>query len=89
MTFHIGQKVTLIKNSKKWMSIGGPVPIDVPRLGQILVIKDMDVWAGRQYLEFPEWPNAMWDAHYFRPVVETDISIFTAMLAPKRVTEAA
>jgi hypothetical protein len=89
MAFRIGQKVTPIRTTKRWMSVGGPVPTDVPQMGQVLTIVYMDVWAERKYLEFPEWPSAMWEAAYFRPVVErpTSIEIFQRMLSPTPTKE--
>lgn len=93
MTFNVGQKVECIKRDR-WTFFSGEI---VPVFKGIYTIRAIDVDPEGTFLRFVEIVNAPaeYDNGYgecsfwirrFRPVVErkTDISIFTAILTPKK-----
>lgn len=89
MTFRIGQEVVCIKEGP-WMCDETMRPMEPgPTKGDVLVIVLIWPHDGQGFLMFSEYPRDAWDPDQFRPVVRTDISIFTAMLdkAPKREVE--
>lgn len=89
MAFHVGQKVTLIEDDPWWYVIRTDTEVfDGPQYGAVYEIAEIKLCDERPFLFFHQWPKKGWDAEEFRPVVEpkTDISIFTAMLTPKKAT---
>jgi hypothetical protein len=92
MTFHVGQKVVCIKAEHD------PSRFDwekLPRLDAIYCVR----WTDGETVRLAEIVNRLYfyeeglselrfNSWRFRPIVETktDISIFTKMLTPKRVT---
>lgn len=91
MTFFVGQRVTMKEDGDWYSSITGQDKPTAPRYGEVYEIAKVVDSRGLTYLEFSQWPTQGWLADEFRPVVEpkTDISIFTAMLTPKKVAEPA
>lgn len=102
MAFYVGQKVTR-KIAAPWVNVstgaiaqGFSFP-EPKRVYTIRAIKDFGPshGCGLTFVEIRNQPIEGEEPHFqgtcFRPVVErkTDISIFTAMLTPKKVTEAA
>jgi hypothetical protein len=87
MMFRIGQKVVCIDDS---IEHDEPGPHTVK--GRIYTISSMPLWENEPTLLFEELPphwDPNWSTGYnpecFRPIVETDISVFTAMLKPVKV----
>ncbi len=88
--FHVGMKVVCLCSEDPPEL--DDFPGDTPKVivGQIYTISAIESnWedTGFLMLEFEETydghPDGAWyDADNFRPIVKTDISIFTAMLAP-------
>lgn len=93
MAFYVGQKVVMVDLGEAPDPARNPPPFNrVITVSQIHSRK-MGHNGYRTTLEFVEYPGPEteiyypgWNAEYFRPAVErkTDISIFTAMLTPKR-----
>lgn len=83
MAFHVGQKVVCVDASEH----------KALHAGTVYTIAAIHHEDGETFVGLLEIPrnHADWYAWRFRPVVEpkTDISIFTAMLTPKKVTEPA
>ena len=80
MNFHVGQKVVCIDDRQR------NLPTNCVR-GVVYTISDIYVhpqWGMKVYLHEIQAPpfNQGYFADRFRPVRTTDISIFTAMLAP-------
>lgn len=90
--FHVGQEVACIKGIP-------PFSFPTPQVGNIYIVSAVDPYVdkhGNTGLQFSNLPNppgflctGYWASSMFRPVAKTDISIFTAMLAPLRENEAA
>jgi hypothetical protein len=94
MTFRIGQQVECIDDLGFEYSNGEQLPVK----GSVYSIREIDAEMGLETaLRFEELKNKR--GHYidqsseccflawrFRPVVRTDISIFTSMLAPKKAS---
>jgi hypothetical protein len=95
MTFRVGQRVVCVKRDA-WTDALSQLPLEAdnfPVFGMVYTVRTIDAAHGNLYLRFEEIVNAprnyvngldecnFWAAR-FRPVKETDISIFTAMLAP-------
>ena len=94
MTFHVGQKVVFIAGACKNAIQGEEVPVK----GVVYTVRETGIAADslrdkRQLLRLAEIVNcirrynggyteAWFNSKSFRPVVTTDISVFTAMLAP-------
>lgn len=89
MSFHVGQRVVCVDDKSPAVSWSGD--LSWPTEGQIYTIS----WAGicprfnKQAVQLAEFPtvtddgrNIRYQAKRFRPVKETNISIFTAMLSP-------
>lgn len=83
--FHIGQKVVCVDASVAWDGD------DRLRVGSVYTIRGFDPDTGGLGVLLEElvspivapWEHELsWDPSRFRPVGTTDISIFTAMLAP-------
>lgn len=78
MSFRIGKRVVCIDD--RWQRTNG-VPSHGPKLREVCVVAGKAQWDGDLFL-FIEGYNseeAYW-AEAFRPVADTNISIFTAML---------
>lgn len=88
MAFHVGQKVVCVNDG--WRLVAGPKAIAEVRKGDVLTVHSVLERGAKCFLHFREATHG-YDANCFRPVVEpkTDISIFTAMLKPKKATEPA
>lgn len=93
--FHVGQMVVCVGMGEKhdpiavarWSKIGGVFP----KVADVYAIRAIDVWPEVTLLRLVEIDNShlRWariepgfNALAFRPLIDTDISIFTAMLAP-------
>lgn len=81
--FVVGQRVVCINDDGDWGSAARP------EKSRIYTIREIFTWVGRVGLRFEEIVNpvaAIWniefgyDHVYFRPVKETNIDVFTAML---------
>lgn len=92
-TFRVGQKVTL-KTNVRLNTSNGEIS---PQFGVVYTVRDISDYGGGAGLRFVEIVNnpqsydeafgeLTFAAEEFRPLVtrETDISIFTAMLAPPK-----
>ena len=84
MAFYVGQKVVCVDDSP-YMGYASTV-----KLNHVYTIKEVIITTmnnmGLLLVEAP--PPLTWEAfnpRRFRPIVETDISIFTAMLTPKKI----
>lgn len=102
MAFYVGQRVVCVDNT---LAPGVVIRSGetIPQLEVVYRIREIIEWHGKARLRLVDIVNpkcryargfaeeAMFAARKFRPVVEpkTDISIFTAMLKPKKVTEPA
>lgn len=81
MNFRIGQKVICIDG--EWRC-----PIDAsithgPKKREVCVITGFTEWNSEPFLLLEGYPaDHGYQAKAFRPIAETDISIFTAMLNP-------
>jgi hypothetical protein len=86
MAFHPGMKVECI--SDNWFNEHAPWRKPEVSKGQIYIVRDLTDCFGYPGLYF-EGLRACYHQDAFRPIVEkkTDISIFTAMLTPKKVKE--
>lgn len=90
MTFRVGQEVVCVRgDGDSWIDdCGGVCP--GPEKNEVLKIVWITYVDGEMGLCFAEYPNDYdgFVATAFRPVVKTDISIFTAMLdrAPTQET---
>lgn len=98
--FHVGQKVVLVRDFDPDRRASAPSDgIALPELGPVYTIREIGDFEGdvtvlleeivnkpRFYLDAFEVMEQAFDATRFRPVVErkTDISIFQAMLEPKK-----
>jgi len=86
MPFHVGQKVTLKRNSGLfWLNERGETPapgIKGPVHGEIYTVVRCRMGVRSELLSFAELETYSYDASAFRPVVErkTDIGIFTKIL---------
>jgi len=97
MAFQIGQRVVCIDN-RFALFYGDEL---LPRIGQILTIRELQTHnplilglifeeVRNPKLYYPAgFMECSFDARGFRPVVDTDISIFTAMLNPEKELEPA
>jgi hypothetical protein len=94
MTFHVGQKVVCV-NASGLEAVARRLSVDVPKQGAVYTIRSFYISDG-VFLEevrnppnpgYPEWDIAAWHAWRFRPIRETDISIFTAMLNRAKAPE--
>ena len=81
MTFRVRQEVVCIEDDT-WVSLRSGSDSTGPRKGDVCVITAIIPYRGRTFLRFAEWSADGFDASSFRPLVRTDISILTAMLAP-------
>lgn len=85
MAFHVGQKVVCVDDDDGSSALikKGRIYTISAIVGGYLEFCERDTWSANGYKG--------WYAWRFRPVVEpkTDISIFTAMLTPKKATEPA
>lgn len=82
MAWRRGQKLVCIE-SGPWEDHEGR-NADGPEKGDIVTFEcwDEPFADGERGLNCFEWPEDTFGADNFRPIVKTDISIFTAMLAP-------
>lgn len=92
MTFHIGQRVICVRApicELRWPWTAYPVEGQVYTIREVMLssvlLAEIVSAIGRSGYE------GAFDANRFRPIVEkkTDISIFTAMLSPKKARERA
>jgi hypothetical protein len=92
MTFWLGQEVVCIKDVtwKKAFGKGNSGFGPLPKNGDVFVVANMGTHMNIEWLSFTCAPRVGFGAEYFRPVktIETDISIFTAMLNPATHREA-
>jgi hypothetical protein len=97
MTFHVGQKIVCVTDN--WQHSMRHLVPNIPRKGGIYHVRGHDPTVvapdcvGHEYIWLCEIANPRvgltepsFLAAHFRPVIErsTDISIFTAMLNPRR-----
>lgn len=100
--FRVGQKVVCVDDAFAWKNTIYAGQVTLPTLHAIYTIRAVDEYERGVILAFKEVHNTpkvlkaygnstmrepMFLAYHFRPVVNTDISIFTAML--KQVTQRA
>ena len=98
--FRVGQKVVRFSGGPGCVITNNLTTSDYtfPALGDVVTVRTVNDWPSGTLLTFYEHDNSHliarlgsryepgFKARYFRPLVErkTDISIFTAMLTPKR-----
>lgn len=96
MNFRLNQRVAYVgpdanEVGKAWRQI-------VPQIGTVYTIREFVERAGASAMLLHEihntprqWADGVYelamDGKFFRPVVETDISVFTKMLTDTRLTE--
>jgi hypothetical protein len=84
MTFRVGQEVVCVDDSA--FGFLGSSYLDYPVKGTVYVVQE--IFNGGQSLTLRGMEKNRWGVRAvffcsrFRPIVKTDISIFTAMLAP-------
>jgi hypothetical protein len=55
-----------------------------PAKGTVYVVNAVEVWRGIEALVLEGFPHKVgYESSHFRPIVDTDISVFTAMLEPE------
>jgi hypothetical protein len=85
MNFRVGQKVVCIarqgwyREDNGQRTPGGPIQNDICTVTGIDTTQPVPALCLEEYGR-----DNIWDARYFRPAVEPDISVFTAMLAKKQ-----
>lgn len=79
--FHVGQKVVSLRTHFNKSGFVGVVK------GEVYEIRRIEFYNEQKFLMFAEHPVILWrdgergwDAEYFRPIVKTNIEIFTSML---------
>lgn len=90
---HIGQQVVCIVDTSGWGGFYGEI---LPVKGPVYTVRTIEPYYNGIAIRLNEIVNELhlyccgvaeiqFDSKAFRPVVETNISIFTAMLAPDKV----
>lgn len=82
MAFRVGMKVECIR-ARPWVCTCCGLRGDGPQHREVMEVAGID----GDFLIFSQWPDGSFHKIEFRPIVEPDISIFTAMLTPKKATE--
>lgn len=84
----VGQRVTLrLNNDAPWKSAVTDETSTGPQWGEVYVIQEIHFSIIGVVIALNGWPNDLFDAMEFVPVVDTDISLFTEMLEPSPVKE--
>lgn len=86
MAFRVGMKVVCVSDG--WSLVAGPEAATEVSKGDVLTVRGILDRGDKCFLHFYEVIHG-YSAECFRPIVEpkTDISIFTAMLTPKKAKE--
>jgi hypothetical protein len=89
--FHVGQLVVKFRSARPWDADGVTAYTHIGRIYTIRGIETHPSWGDEVGLLFEEVTNSLVDGYErtysglnYRPVKQTSISIFTAMLSPTK-----
>lgn len=87
--WHSGMKLVCVKRGGWSWSFGPYIPGTHPEYGEIVTVANFDLLGDDVFISLAEYdPFAFYFVDNFRPVQRraTDISIFTQMLVPSKIT---